>query len=149
MFEFLSYKLCSWFLYSSALHCVSLSHQSSSEQASLSDENWPALSEVTEVTSPTLMKPKPAGGMKIVPPPTTASVAAVVSAAPGVVSGAAPVSSPVVSSSSHNQSNSDSGGDDSSKENKENNSSNDEGNKTPKRRGECDQHIYWTNKFEC
>lgn len=73
----------------------------------MSDENWPALSEVTEVSSINNKKPQ----MK-------------------------PDPSPAITSN-NNQSNSDSGGDDSSKENKENTSSNDEGQRTPKRKGNC------------
>lgn len=81
----------------------------------MSDENWPALSEVTEVSSPTVTKPKPQ--MKPVASPTTATT-----------------NNNSSIQSNNNQSNSDSGGDDSSKENKET-SSNDEGQRTPKRKG--------------
>ncbi|XP_052250264.1 la-related protein 1B-like isoform X5 [Dreissena polymorpha] len=91
------------------------------DTSNLSDENWPALSEVTEVTSPTLLKGKTA-------PPT-------MKPAPPVATSQPPLPSPPATNTSNNQSNSDSGGDDSSKENKENNSSNDEGSKTPKRKG--------------
>ncbi|XP_060607716.1 la-related protein 1B-like isoform X1 [Ruditapes philippinarum] len=77
------------------------------DSAALSDENWPALCEVTEVTSPSINNKKP----QMKPDP-----------------------SPAITTNS-NQSNSDSGGDDSSKENKENASSNDEGQRTPKRKG--------------
>ncbi|XP_053399118.1 la-related protein 1B-like isoform X2 [Mercenaria mercenaria] len=77
------------------------------DTAALSDENWPALCEVTEVTSPSVNNKKPQ--MK-------------------------PEPSPAITTN-NNQSNSDSGGDDSSKENKENASSNDEGQRTPKRKG--------------
>ncbi|KAL4229983.1 La ribonucleoprotein domain member 1B [Mactra antiquata] len=77
------------------------------DTASLSDENWPALNEVTDAPLPAVNSNKKPQ-MK-------------------------PESSPSITNS--NQSNSDSGGDDSSKENKENTSSNDEGQRTPKRKG--------------
>lgn len=85
------------------------------DTAPLSDENWPALSEVTEVSSPTVTKPK--GQIKPVPSPTVTT------------------NNNSSNQSNNNQSNSDSGGDDSSKENKENTSSNDEGQRTPKKKG--------------
>lgn len=89
------------------------------DSSNLSDENWPALSEVTEATSPTVTKPK--APMKPAPSPSLTTN-----------------NNNLTQANNNNQSNSDSGGDDSSKENKENTSSNDEGQRTPKRKGKTD-----------
>ena len=82
------------------------------QEASLSDEIWPSLCEVAEVSSPTASINTKKPQMK--PVPTTAAVI------------------------NNAQSNSDSGDDDSAKENKENKentSSNEEGQRTPKKKG--------------
>ncbi|KAJ8298225.1 hypothetical protein KUTeg_024756 [Tegillarca granosa] len=84
------------------------------QSASLSDENWPALNEVTEVLGAKKQ-------MKTTPNPSQSPTQVVPTSAP-----------PPVQTS---QSQSDSGGDDSSKENKENGSSNEESQRTSRRRG--------------
>lgn len=93
------------------------------QSASLSDENWPALNEVTEVLGAKKQ-------MKTTPNPSQSPTQVVPSTA-------AP---PPVQTS---QSQSDSGGDDSSKENKENGSSNDESQRTPRRRGKPSSKQKW------